>query len=294
MRGYGGYLLFRLLAGFLGVFSESIVRHLGYALGYWMWATSPRKRRMAERHMRRALGPGGDAASTARRMFQSYGRYWAEVFWMRQRRFDSVVAHADVVGRRYLDQALAQGRPVIYALPHVGNWEAAGARSVEEGFPVTAVAEALANRRIRDWFVRVRNTFGIEVVIAEKGVGVTRKLLKRLSEGRTLALPCDRDLKGQGVEVEFFGEKTTLPPGPAALADRTNALLLPVGCYFKKRRGHRLVVYPPIEVPQAESAEERVAAVTQELAYVLEDIIRAAPEQWHITQPNWPSDRNAA
>lgn len=294
MRGYAGYLLFRVLAGLLGVFPEPIVRRLGYGLGYWMWATSPRKRRMAERHMRRALGPGGDASVAARRMFRSYGRYWAEVFWMRQRRFDSVVAHADVVGRRYLDQALAEDRPVIYALPHVGNWEAAGARSVEEGFPVTAVAEALANRRIREWFVRVRNTFGIEVVIAEKGVGVTRKLLQTLSAGGTLALPCDRDLKGQGVEVEFFGEKTTLPPGPAALADRSDALLLPVGCYFRKGRGHRLVISPPIEVPQTGSAEERVAAATQNLAHALEDIIRAAPEQWHITQPNWPSDREAS
>lgn len=294
MSGYAGYLLFRGLTGFLGLFPEPIMRRIGYGLGYWMWATSPRKRRMAKRHMRRALGPDGDAARAARRMFRSYGRYWAEVFWMRRRRFDSVVSHADVVGRRYLDQALAENRPIIYALPHVGNWEAAGARSVEEGFPVVAVAEALANRRIRDWFVRVRNTFGIEVVIAKKGAGITKALLQTLKDGGTLALPCDRDLKGQGVPVEFFGEQTTLPPGPAALAERANALLLPVGCYFKEGRGHHLVVRPPIEMPPAGSAEERIAAATQELAYVLEDIIRQAPEQWHITQPNWPSDRVAA
>ena len=91
--------------------------------------------------------------------------------------------------------------------------------------------------------------------------------------------------------VTFFGEQTTLPAGPATLAERTGAILLPVGCYFERRRGNRFVIEEPIEVPDLPTREERVVATTQALAEVLEMIVGRAPEQWHLFQPNWPSDR---
>jgi lauroyl/myristoyl acyltransferase len=179
----------------------------------------------------------------------------------------------------------------VLALPHVGNWEAAGAKAEQIGIPVLAVAEQLPNRRIVDWFVRVRNRMGIDVVLTGNGGRVTRELVERLASGGTVALVADRDLSGRGVEVEFFGERTTIPAGPVALAERTGATLLPVGCYFKEGRGHRFVVRPPLEIPAAPTREERVALGTQRCALAFEEIIRAAPHQWHLFVPNWPSDR---
>jgi KDO2-lipid IV(A) lauroyltransferase len=108
-----------------------------------------------------------------------------------------------------------------------------------------------------------------------------------IERGSAICLLCDRDLKGRGVEVEFFGETTTLPAGPAALAIRTGAPMLMGACYFTKT-GHRLVL-EPLTMP-TESTD--IGAVTQQVARRLETLIRAAPEQWHLLQPNWPSDRN--
>jgi KDO2-lipid IV(A) lauroyltransferase len=77
------------------------------------------------------------------------------------------------------------------------------------------------------------------------------------------------------------------------MADRTGAVLLPVGCFFDDGPGHAFVVRPPLTIPAGETREERVAAGSQLLAAELETIIRMQPQQWHLFQPNWPSDREA-
>jgi KDO2-lipid IV(A) lauroyltransferase len=118
-----------------------------------------------------------------------------------------------------------------------------------------------------------------------------RRLEAALANNKAVALLSDRDLKGRGVEVEFFGERTTLPPGPATLALRTGAPLLPVASYYDGDDGYRVVVKPAILVPDEGSRSEKVAAMTQALAREMEALIRKAPEQWHLVQPNWPSDR---
>jgi KDO2-lipid IV(A) lauroyltransferase len=94
-----------------------------------------------------------------------------------------------------------------------------------------------------------------------------------------------------GVEVEFFGERTTVPAGPAFFALRTGAALLPLATYFtRKSDGHHAVVRPPIPVERQGSLREDVARITQLLMIEVEGLIRRAPEQWHLFQPNWPSD----
>jgi KDO2-lipid IV(A) lauroyltransferase len=296
VRGLAGYLGYRLAAGFFGLLPARAVARIGYGLGYVTSYVAGSKREMATRHMRRVRAHRGDDVSLAevtratRRLFGWYGRYWAEVFWVRPRRFDRIVATTDLVNVSIVEHARDAGNGIILALPHMGNWEAAGARAKVLRIPVLAVAEALPNRRLIEWFTTVRNQLGIDIVIARRGARVTDALTERLQAGGTVALVADRDLGGRGIPVEFFGEKTTLPAGPAVLAARTGAALIPVGCYFDGR-GHRFEVREPINVPNTGSESEKLAVITARLAAVFEDLIAAAPEQWHLLVPNWPSDR---
>lgn len=295
MREAAGYLAYRIFDGLFGLLPEPAMRRGGEALGTIAYYLARGRRRLVLRHAQRVLGEDDSALrSTVRRMFASYGRYWAEVFWVRARRKQQFLDHGDLVGQEHIDAAVAAGRGIVLALPHLGNWEAAGAKAEQIGIPVLAVAERLPNRRIVDWFVKVRNQMGIEVVLTGKGSRVTRELVARLEVGGTVALVADRDLTGRGVEVEYFGERTTIPAGPVALAERTGAALIPVGAYFKEGRGHRFVVHPPLVIPDAPTREERVALGAQRCAEVFEEIIRVAPHQWHLFVPNWPSDREEA
>jgi KDO2-lipid IV(A) lauroyltransferase len=240
--------------------------------------------------MRRVLGEQVSAEEAAIEVMRAYGRYYAEALWARAHRVEEMLAVTRVDGLEHILAARDAGTGMIYALPHMGNWEAAAPIAVSEGVPVVAVAEELPNLRITDWFTEMRAGFGIEIVLATGRVEVMRRLEEAIARNKAVALLCDRDLKGRGVEVEFFGEKTTLPPGPATLAVRTGAPLLPVGCYFADG-GYRVVIKPPLPVPDAGTRGQKVEAMTQSLAYELEKIISEDPRQWHLVVPNWPSDR---
>jgi KDO2-lipid IV(A) lauroyltransferase len=195
-----------------------------------------------------------------------------------------------VEGLENIVNARDAGTGVIFGLPHMGNWEAAAPVSGGVGVPVVAVAERLPNRRITEWFTRMRGEFGIEIVLATGSVEVMRRLEAALKANKAVALLSDRDLKGRGVEVTFFEETTTLPPGPATLAIKTGAPLLPVAPYFDGA-GHRVVIGPPLPVPAIQPRSEQVRALTQSLAREMENLIRRSPRQWHLVVPNWPSDR---
>ena len=293
MKGYLGYLLYRMLSGLFGLLPEPAVRLTGRGLGRLLSYVAGDRLALQERHMRRVLGPDvGDAEVTAaaREMFSSYGRYWAEVFWFRPRREQAVLDRSHVDGVEGLNEARDSGRGIVLALPHCGNWEAAGPVAESLRIPVLAVAEDLPNPRITDWFVETRAAFGIEVVLTGQG-SMMRRLARGLRKGQSVALVADRDVTGKGVEVEFFGEKANMPAGPVVLADMTGAALFPVGAYFNDGAGYRLEVHEPMDLPDIEDRTERIRVGTQELARKLEEIIRKHPTQWHLFQPNWPSDR---
>jgi KDO2-lipid IV(A) lauroyltransferase len=160
---------------------------------------------------------------------------------------------------------------------------------------VVAVAEVLKPRRLFEFFAAHRARLGMTIYPAEGGV--TSKLVAAVRRGSIVAIVGDRDLRGFGQEVEFFGETTTMPTGPAAIALRAQAPLLVVGIYGTRlsdgRRAWEAYISDPIEVP-AERTDEAVNRLTREIAARLEDFIRRRPEEWHVFQPFWPSDKAKA
>ncbi|HUF15901.1 MAG TPA: phosphatidylinositol mannoside acyltransferase [Acidimicrobiia bacterium] len=289
MKELLAYLGLRAGVGVIGALPGPVIRSLGRGFGTVWGAVDRTRRSMARRHMSRVLGDGADVEAASAEMMRAYGRYYAEAIWARAKRVEGMLAETEVVGLQRLLDARDAGTGMIVALPHMGNWEAAAPVAVSEGVPIVAVAEVLPNRRITDWFTEMRAEFGIEIVLATGRVEVMRQLEQAIADNKAVALLSDRDLKGNGVAVEFFGETTTLPPGPATLAVRTGAPLFPVGCYFRDG-GYRVVVHEALPVPEEGNRTEKVAAMTQTLAKELEEIISEAPQQWHLVVPNWPSD----
>jgi KDO2-lipid IV(A) lauroyltransferase len=221
--------------------------------------------------------------------FASYGRYWLELFRLPADSRGSVEERVTSVGFEHITNAREAGNGVILALPHLGGWEWAGAEMARRGYDLLAVVERVEPPELLQWFAEQRAAFGLEVVAL--GPDVSSTVLRALRANRVVCLLCDRDIEGGGVEVEFLGERTTLPAGPATLALRTGATVLPTAVYFRPGRDHLGVVRPPIEVERMGRLREDIARITQTLAHELELLIRAAPEQWHLLQPNWPSDR---
>jgi len=244
-----------------------------------------RRRALIARHQRRAAAAPVDAAAVdraVREAFASYGRYWMESLRLPAMDPAQVDARFTIEGLDHIRDARAAGSGALLAIPHLGGWEVGGSWLVRQGFPLTVVVEALQPPELFDWFVKLREGFGFTVIPLGRAAGT--RVVRALRANQVVALLADRDIAGGGVEVEFFGERTTLPAGPATLARRLGVPLLPTAIYFDGD-GHHAAVRPPVPM------EGDVAEVTQRLAAELEGLIRRAPEQWHMFQPNWPSDR---
>ena len=250
------------------------------------------RRAMVERHMRRVVPKASslEIRRLTQRVFDSYARYYVESFRLPSLSSRQVAASFDVEGyEEHLLPALDRGNGVILALPHLGGWEWAGRWAADLGNKMTVVVEPLDPPELFEWFVRLREKFGMRVIPVGPDAGAAA--LSALRANEVLCLLCDRDISGGGIPVPFFGERTLLPAGPATLALRTGAALLPTAVYFSDRRdGHRGVIRAPIECSRQGRLRADVERITGVLAGELEDLIRAAPEQWHLLQPNWPSD----
>jgi KDO2-lipid IV(A) lauroyltransferase len=246
---------------------------------------------MLRRHLRRVLGPGASEAEVHRlaaRAMAAYARYWVDTFRVPSLSLEDLERGLSFSGREHIEAGLAAGRGAVLALPHLGGWELAGAYIARMGDPITVVVEELQPPEVFRWFVDLRRSMGMTVVPADSSAGAA--VARALKANQVVCLLSDRDLGGTGVPVDFFGERTTLPAGPATLALRTGAPLVPIAVYATWR-GHEAVLRPPLDTIRRGAFRADVARITQDLAGELEALIRRAPDQWHLLQPNWPSDR---
>jgi len=284
----GGYRLAALAArGLPGFAAQGLAPALGFGASF----ASLERRSMIERHLRRAdptIG-GVRLRRSVQEAFDSYTRYWLESFRLPHLSSRAVERGMRVQGYEHVVEALDADNGVILALPHLGGWEWAGRWLVERGHGVTVVVEEVEPLELFEWFVDLREKLGMKVVALGPAAG--REVLAALKRNDVVCLLSDRDIQRTGIEVEF-GETTTLPAGPATLALRTGAPLLPTAVYFTDRTdGHLGIVRPPIDISRSDDGlRADVVRATQALAHELEHLIRRAPHQWHLFQPNWPSD----
>lgn len=286
-----GYRAHRLAAAAASSIGPRAAQPAGALIGALFHRLAQDRRVMRARHLRRAVGrPLGRAEmeSMLARSFRSYGRYWVEVLGAGGMSPDFARTALDI-DQSLIEEALAAGKGCILALAHLGNWDLAGAFAAARGFRVVSVAEVLEPRELYEFFVEVRRRLGITIYPLDATGATARALLRELRANAVVALLADRDIAGDGVEVEFFGERTTVPGGPAVLALRTGAPLIAAGVY-QRPRGRYEAELRRVEQP-VERGKGAVVAMTQSLVKELERLIRRAPEQWHLYQPNWPSDR---
>jgi phosphatidylinositol dimannoside acyltransferase len=217
------------------------------------------------------------------RGFRSYGQYWAEGAKLPALKKSVVYDRFTIAeGLEHLRAAKERGKGVIVALPHIGSWEWGGSFLNSLDLTMTAVAEVLEPPELFAWFKEKRESIGILVEPLDDHAGSV--LLTTLRDNGLVGLLCDRDIQGNGIEVEFFGERVAMPAGPATLALRTGATLVAAACFSGPGRDHFAVVTPPIAVERTKRLREDVTRVTQAVTKELEGLIRRAPEQWHVLE----------
>ncbi|MEV5832226.1 phosphatidylinositol mannoside acyltransferase [Nocardia sp. NPDC052112] len=238
-----------------------------------------------------AVTPAEVPDELIRASMRSYARYWREAFRLPTMDHSALTASA-VDGVENLDAALARGRGVVLALPHSGNWDAAGVWLVNHSGTLATVAERLKPESLFERFVAYRESLNFEVFPLTGGEQPPfTALAARLRANNVVCLMGERDLTGKGVPVTMYGERTWLPAGAAKLAIETGAALIPVHVWFtvdaEGREGWGMKTEAPLDVSGG------VAATTQALADRFAANIAEHPADWHMLQPQWEQDLSA-
>ncbi|MFC3571713.1 phosphatidylinositol mannoside acyltransferase [Streptomyces yaanensis] len=233
-------------------------------------------------------------AELSRAGMRSYLRYWMESFRLPAWSTERVKNGFDPKDLHHLTDGLASGQGVVLALPHLANWDLAGAWvTTKLETPFTTVAERLKPETLYDRFVAYREGLGMEV-LPHSGGSAFGTLARRLRDGGLVCLVADRDLSASGIEVRFFGETARMPAGPALLAQQTGALLVPVTLWYDESPVMKGRLHPPIEVPESGTRAEKTSVMTQALADAFATGIAEHPEDWHMLQRLWLADLDPA
>ncbi|SCL30909.1 phosphatidylinositol mannoside acyltransferase [Micromonospora aurantiaca (nom. illeg.)] len=242
-------------------------------------------------NLRRVVGPEMPDAELdvlVRAGLRSYARYWMEAFRLPGLSRTEILAGFRLDGQELLAADVAAGRGAVVALPHAGNWDAAGAWVAATGWPMTTVAERLPDG-VYERFVGFREGLGMEILPNHGGPRPAFDVLvDRLRTGYVVPLLADRDLSARGVEVDFFGGRTRMPAGPALLAIRTGAPLYVVSMWYEPDAACASIEGPlPLPDPDSAPLDERVRTVTQRIADGLAAGIARHPQDWHMLQRMW-------
>lgn len=256
------------------------------------WRKRGKGVRRLESNLARVLGPDATEErirEVSKQGMRNYMRYYCDTFrletWSKERTNRTI----HVENEQLLRDTLASGRGVVLALPHMGNWDHAGAWAAQVADGFTTVAERLKPEKLFERWLRYRESIGMEVLPLTGGTGTFGGLMRRLRAGGLVCLVAERDLTDSGVPVEFFGETTKLPAGPAALASATGAALMPVTLWYGEGRQYAKV-WPELAVPAEGTKQEKVQALCQQLADCFAEGIAAHPADWHMLQRLWLVD----
>jgi phosphatidylinositol dimannoside acyltransferase len=239
------------------------------------------------KNLARVLGvePARVPDGLIRASLASYARYWREAFRLPTMDHEALGRELSVLDIERVWAALDADRGAILALPHSGNWDMAGVWLVQNHGIFTTVAERLKPESLYNRFIAYRESLGFEVLPLTGGERPPFEVLcERLRDNRVVGLMAERDLSRTGVQVNFFGEPTRMPAGPAKLAIETGAALLPVHCWYEPG-GWGMQVYPELDTSSGD-----VTVITQALADRFARNIAAHPADWHMMQPQWLAD----
>ena len=274
-------------------------RHaLGASIGAASYLGWPSKRQVTRLNMAQVTGrPAQDpyVQRLALTSWRNYGRYASDFISFPHLNIDQVVRNMRDLSegqdgwQGHVRTALQAGQGAILTSAHFGNWDMAGAILARE-ISVSAVAETFSDKQLNQLLQDQRKEKGIGIIPME---GSVRRILRILKQNELAAIIVDRPVtEDQGIEVMFFGRKTYVPSGPAALALKSGAAIVPGFAWYGHHNTYYTRMFPPI-FPQESKGEERaqeISRLTQRMYDAIEVMIREWPTQWYMFRQFWPSE----
>ena len=280
------YLFIRFFHGILSNLPFTIVRALAYPIGIIYFIFTFRSSTLLYKRRIEIFKPN-DLQYNPLMVKINYSRYWLETLWLTSRNYEKSISNKiEIINFDYVKKLKKQYPGLIFALPHMGNWEFAIPAGNSLNLNLLAVAEPLSNKYVLNWFKKLRESLGIEIVIGGKGQNTFNLLVDKLTSGKDICLLSDRSVNKSGVAVEFFSNIASFPKGPVALSLKTSVPIVPTAM-IKMSTGYKLYFHKPFYVPLFENEATSIQQGLKTLSNSFEEILSMDINDWHSIQPVW-------
>ncbi|MBU0492320.1 MAG: lysophospholipid acyltransferase family protein [Chloroflexi bacterium] len=270
-------------------------RRLDYAVAIpvllTFYAGWPRWRAAIQENLGHVLGPTAPRSQvrrTARQVMRNYAKVLVEFLRLPHLKEDEITrAVANVPGEEHLIAVRDAKQGVIVATLHLGNWDIAALGMVYRGLPVHVFTDSFGSPQFDALIHSYRTRQGIQLIPAN-GMAV-RRAYRILKQGGAVAIAFDVPvpLEEGGIPVRFFDGTIMAPAGPARLALRTGAVVLPGISVRQPDDSFRGWIKPPVTIEPTGDEEQDARLLTQAIAHECEDFVRHHPEQWYMFRPLW-------
>ncbi|MEY3506341.1 MAG: hypothetical protein RI898_1094 [Actinomycetota bacterium] len=273
---------------------RTLPEKVAYSIFYWIGEIAHRRNGKSIQRLRSNLHQVKpqlneiELETLVAQSMSSYMRYWCDTFRIQKWSTERIRKTVTTTNENLLLDPMKDGRGVVVALPHSGNWDHAGAYFCSLGIPLVTVAERLKPEALFQKFLRHRESMGFEVLSLDSRSFIT--LVKRAKEKRLIALVADRDLSHSGIDVNFFGSNARMPAGPALLAVKTGIPLIVAHVSYTQTGIH--IDFHEVQVPTQGSETERIEETVQMTAQLFSVGIAQHPEDWHMLQRIWVDARD--
>lgn len=218
------------------------------------------------------------------RVFRNFAKYLVDFFRFTKIDMEYIKKNIKTENMHHFDEALSKGKGVIVLTAHIGNWELGGVVIALLGYPFWVVALPHKHKKVDNFFNFQRESKGVKVIPLGRAV---RQCLDLLKENKMVALAGDRDFSEKGAVVDFFGRPAFLPVGPAAIALKTGAAIVPGFMFRNKDDSCTLKIEKPIEfIPTGDKNKDLLELITQ-CKIIIEDYIKRYPDQWYMFRRAW-------
>lgn len=265
---------------------------LGYFLadcgGYAIFLFSTRRRCIISDNIRRIPKVRTDESRVQRKVscvFRNSLKNYFDLTKLSQFRFQNLEGTVTIEGWHHLEKAMTEARGTIIASAHLGNFEVAAQVLATRGIKMAIIVEPFNSKAFLRNIAKLRQRNGCRILPV--GMGAMKDGLQILRQGGAVVVVCDRDVQGNGVNIKFFGEETSLPSGAVSLALRTGASIVPVFSVRKPNNRFTIYIEPPLRLVDTGNRNDNVKANMERLAAIMERYIRQYPEQWVVLEPIW-------
>jgi len=276
--------------------AAKIVRFIPMRLGYYLavlygdvyFLLSVKSRKFVSDNIQHIPGLELDKRrqrGTIRSVFRHMAKNYFDLTKLSQLRLDKLEENVTIEGWHHLTEAVNNARGTIIASAHLGNFDFAAQVLILRGINMTIFVEDFNSTPFLRNVAKLRQRNGARTIPVS--TGTLREALQILRHGGTICIICDRDIQGNGLKVNFFGEATSLPVGAVSLALRTGAAIVPIFGVRQANNSHSIYIEPPLRLFGNGKRSHSIRAGLEELTAIMEMYIRQYPEQWVVLEPIW-------